>query len=1724
MAAPAAAAVADRAQARELVDEIAVNHGYLPPHVVDLIPDEIRATVLHALQKKDNMIAASVSTLAQNLYSSSARFIFELLQNAADNSYLKALAEGHDPYVSFSVYPDRLVVECNEDGFTSENLTAICNIGKSSKQGAQGYIGEKGIGFKSTFMAAWKVQIESGPFTFYFEHQVGESGMGMITPIWFEPEEEFTGPGTRISLYFHDNGTPGDLADRRDEVIHQLKELQGEALLFVNKLRRINIAVFESGEDKIWSKSMALSDSPSFPQGSELRTSKFDATTGTESEMVKRFHITKYYVFGLSRNENRSYSETEEGLALYSTSQVMLAFPLDQNDEPITEIQDVFAFMPVRKVGFNFLIHADFVTQANRQDIVWSSQRNIGLRKAIGQALVKGIEELAKHQALRYKWMRYLPREDSLNNSPFWKDVISEIKSPLSQAQILVPIRQAARCPIQQMRQLEARHLDKNGDALIPDLWSCPMYLSKDYEDEDLDTLREYGLSVLQLGEIYPILSGMIKEQSWKKALFETRDEDWHSRLAKLILAAMDYDMAQSSGSSQPSGNIGPSSSSTGLFSFNSNPRPSTSSLFAFGSQGKTTANASATGTFNSRASTPKLFSFSDQNADSAKSEVKNRFAHLPLIPLASGEVIPSIPINGDGATCHFPDFAGVPVPRDLVPHVILPAAAANASCRQLYESLGASKPLPPYVTRKLVERYKTPNEHNVTLEETKQHLVWLYRMKLPSSGPKAAVQPLFATKPSVLDDMIVFDHMNRPGRARQGLVHLPGGGKYSAQNWLRPVQIPGEPDVEIDVPYLHPHYLEDPPAQPLCSGWTWEDWLHSTFNLPVDVEFIASSDDSRGIKGKDTLSQEGAFLIKYRSEEVLTYFATKWSSPDFKKYWEEDSERVDLIRKAEFRTIFEGGTCVMARAFLPFPALLSRSKSFLKNIEPVGFLKVETPLEDDDPCWMGFGKHFGIKVKDDMYLSIIILRALVYGRSSPADSMRHSMWKLYNRIYALYLACDEKDRREHQSEFRSFTDSIYIGDDKDGVHMFRGPNDCLWDAPPGFSLKIPLRDNWKAELDSIEPQDSDSLTNFFCHFLGVRNTTIKDILDELCLKRDLMSHNCHTASNDLMETYELLHQLSVDNVSRRQSKHIRHIFSTGKMIYIPTGKNSRHWFKTSECLWLANGAIVGKPCLDEFYPDLEEFFHQFLEIPELDLKLYYQELVDMHDTVPTAAAAKNMLVSLNAMLSSAPDPMRFKSQAEHFHIFPAILPDGTSKVLRSRDHFLIGDRRHYAEALKDSLTILDFTLDEVTRLHIVFEWFGLKDRYLSQAVTEMTTVKEGQYEKLNSLARDLALKAPALVSIAIYSDEYLNPDKLNASLQRVQVYVTDSIVSTLIAEEGGKKVQKSIGKNDLHVQNLVNGDLRIHITADEDSRDLAFASKLPRELMTALLGYDTRKVDATVFNIAASVLQAKRSHVHRILELNGVPDLKLPCLVGENYLAAEVEAEKRKMAPPPETSLTLQATYDKDAYLDMLVHVVEAARAHQFPSRSGEADLSHALNGLKISGSKPKTKPLKFFHPSIEEWRQLVGAAGELFVFEMLSSLDPPLPNFGRSNWPSVIRKYVTDHPDYTDMDAWVGEEDGDIQYHDKQNALTDFLIEKGYFDETLSTPFHMSKTQYSRMQRYWSDASTGSSRSKVFAIFRVYGIESGEIGLKVYVDAESAGQEGNLKFEADSWAVRAL
>jgi hypothetical protein len=282
------------------------------------------------------------------LYTSNARFVFELLQNADDNQYSTAESENQPPFVAFRVFPGKIVVECNEDGFTERHLRAICDIGNSSKTGSQGYIGEKGIGFKSVFMAAWKVHIQSGYFSFRFVHRKGDSGMGMIKPVWENPVIALPHRGTFITLFLHECEGADESTRKNEEIRKQLLDLQAPLLHFLRNIRRIAISVHTREGEVIMTKEFSIQSSNALTKIVTLstRVDRLDPE-------VHNYHVTKYMATGLARSENRTLSEAEESSKSYVTSEIVLAFPVSNDLQPVIEPQKVFAFLPMRRVGFN---------------------------------------------------------------------------------------------------------------------------------------------------------------------------------------------------------------------------------------------------------------------------------------------------------------------------------------------------------------------------------------------------------------------------------------------------------------------------------------------------------------------------------------------------------------------------------------------------------------------------------------------------------------------------------------------------------------------------------------------------------------------------------------------------------------------------------------------------------------------------------------------------------------------------------------------------------------------------------------------------------------------------------------------------------------------------------------------------------------------------------------------------------------------------------------------------------------------------------------------------------------------------------------------------------------------------------------------------------------------------------------------------------------------------
>ena len=334
----------------------------------------------------------TVVRLATNLYKSNARFLFELIQNAEDNSYSRAKAAGAEPYIKFTIRPNRITIDTNEDGFTTDNVRAICKIGESTKlrtAGSQYYIGEKGIGFKSVFMVASKVHIQSPPWSFSFKHKEGESGMGMVTPEWEPYDALLEEPLTRITLTLIDSVDLGDL-------LSQFDDLPSTVLLFLNKLGKIiidedvqeNQDIHDDADGQWDEHSQDDEEFFSFDDedegdsdgdGDDDDDEKNQKVQETQPKMrvkcittyscdfdqnIKRAKVT---VLRQTSRKPDSYSEdyriTRKSLSNlptgthhdYTTAEVILGFPVYDflgGDRPHIRPQQVYAYLPIRDFGF----------------------------------------------------------------------------------------------------------------------------------------------------------------------------------------------------------------------------------------------------------------------------------------------------------------------------------------------------------------------------------------------------------------------------------------------------------------------------------------------------------------------------------------------------------------------------------------------------------------------------------------------------------------------------------------------------------------------------------------------------------------------------------------------------------------------------------------------------------------------------------------------------------------------------------------------------------------------------------------------------------------------------------------------------------------------------------------------------------------------------------------------------------------------------------------------------------------------------------------------------------------------------------------------------------------------------------------------------------------------------------------------------------------------------
>jgi hypothetical protein len=260
-----------------------------------------------------------------------------LIQNAEDNQFTRTKEA---PSIVFEVHPNKIIVECNEDGFTEANVLSICRTGRSSKKSQRGYIGEKGIGFKSVFQIASKIHIQSNSFSFSFRYNGGSSSgekLGLVTPI---PEDGpiplSDRPLTRMTL------TPIQ-SITYDELLAQFKDIPDNLLLFLSTLKELKIKIHHSDQKTTVT---TFHKSEDLTAGTTNLIKTVETLQDPEEKIVQetRYHIVKQQLSNLPADNARPDIDECE---------VVLAFPIDEDSKPLISRQKAFAFLPIRNYGFS---------------------------------------------------------------------------------------------------------------------------------------------------------------------------------------------------------------------------------------------------------------------------------------------------------------------------------------------------------------------------------------------------------------------------------------------------------------------------------------------------------------------------------------------------------------------------------------------------------------------------------------------------------------------------------------------------------------------------------------------------------------------------------------------------------------------------------------------------------------------------------------------------------------------------------------------------------------------------------------------------------------------------------------------------------------------------------------------------------------------------------------------------------------------------------------------------------------------------------------------------------------------------------------------------------------------------------------------------------------------------------------------------------------------------
>ncbi|EQC30998.1 hypothetical protein SDRG_11186 [Saprolegnia diclina VS20] len=299
------------------------------------------------LQRQHQRLERALKRLSEELYAASTHFVLELIQNADDNTY----APGVSPCATFVVTDDAITFVCNEVGFQPAHVRALCDVGASTKASATGFIGQKGIGFKSVFTVTHAPEIHSNGYHLRFDanpqHNLGPDHVSYILPYWIDaPAFPDSQQGTVMHFPLH-----AQAKAQLPSTCALLERIQPSILLFLQQLESLELT------NNVLSTRVRFQKTWNSPHLVTLHTS---ASTS------EQWYVAKRAIRVPTAN-------LREQVPPGASTLLQVAFPISDEHVSSHPLQSVFAYLPLQSYGFRCILQADFEVPSSREAVLDSA-------------------------------------------------------------------------------------------------------------------------------------------------------------------------------------------------------------------------------------------------------------------------------------------------------------------------------------------------------------------------------------------------------------------------------------------------------------------------------------------------------------------------------------------------------------------------------------------------------------------------------------------------------------------------------------------------------------------------------------------------------------------------------------------------------------------------------------------------------------------------------------------------------------------------------------------------------------------------------------------------------------------------------------------------------------------------------------------------------------------------------------------------------------------------------------------------------------------------------------------------------------------------------------------------------------------------------------------------------------------------------------------------------